>query len=598
MSARRDCTEANMTLVRRFLKGLSYFLVGVLVLVAVIWFLARPQGELRIAIDAARSEAEAKEIRDRFNSARHRVVSVKEFHNKLGLGEKSVAADPVPPLAGPHSWTLLDFVKLKETSFSFDAQVLKFEGEFNGNNILNAAYGWLGWHDYYLVVKTFAGCTASQHPAVPDASTCREMTATVWPIDRSGASPHGTPRHLEGNLAVYLFKTFLKHSHDSNRTDPSQTLPLTDISKDFTSLDAAAEGLEILERGTSHPRCVTLNAQACRKSAQDLFIQAQTRDPENPYALLGLGLLKMREALTMARGGERIFAVLRVLTETGNYLGAARASTAVREFLDGQRNLAKFGFLDIASFRITSKFIESIPNSSRAYHAFVAAQYARQLDYSTRIEDIPEELVSYLKGVEYEARLVLADSEEDARSLLDELNKLRVQAPDVWIYNITYAAHACRLKLYERARPAIANALNITANNKPLFYDTHVWQANCLVKEEKFAEADAKIAAVVKYLNEIEHDKNIEQDKTFWQRIHTIYIDMGYYFAGVQQHHAAAEYFLKAITRNRCFWPRIVNDRQLEHFRQLKDSAPRPEFAKLREDIVNLPEEIGADCGD
>lgn len=574
-------------LIRRLLTWGFFSILGIIGLIALLWYLARPRGDLRIAIDAGQTEEAAKDIRGRFNSA-HQQANNKDtlvaFHNRLGLGLQAIVKSPVPGQPGPLQEALSDLIKLKDTSFSFDATVLKFEGEFNGNNILKAMYGWVGWHDHYLVVKNFGPC--STPPVVPDADTCRQMTAAVWPIDNGGTTVAGTTQQLAADLAVYLFKTFLNKGIDSKTVDPAKAIPPAELSNDYLSLEKAARGIEILEQGTSHSSCVSGTPEVCRKAAREMFDQARLRDATNAYAQLGTGLLKLRDVLQMARDGGRVFPVLHALTEAGNHLGAARFhSPTLQQFLDNKDKLARFKLLDLGASHVTSGFIESVAHASRAYHAFVAAKYRDQLDHTKRA-DLPEQLKSYLRGFEYEARLVLTDSAQEARPLLDELDKLRADWPNVWIYHNVYATHACRFGLFDLARPAIAQALNLAVNNRALFHDTHVWEAICLAREGKQTEADEKIAGVVAFLDEIEKKTPVQQDAQ------TIYIDLGYYFVVIKQYQSAADYFLKALTGNRCFWPRISGDRQLKAFHE------KPEYRKLRENWANLPENTGAGCGE
>ena len=138
----------------RILKIVSSGVVVLLVVIAGLWFAARPKGKLRLAVDAGQSEAEAKEVRGRFNSAHQKTNTVITFHNRLGLNEREIKTNPVPAQPDPSSPSLSDFVKFKENSFSFDAKVTKVEGEFNTNNIIDSSYRWVGLYDYTLSSET------------------------------------------------------------------------------------------------------------------------------------------------------------------------------------------------------------------------------------------------------------------------------------------------------------------------------------------------------------------------------------------------------------------------------------------------------------
>lgn len=569
----------------RILKIVSSGVVVLLVVIAGLWFAARPKGELRLAVDAGQSEAEAKEVRGRFNSAHQKTNTVITFHNRLGLNEREIKTNPVPAQPDPSSRSLSDFVKFKENSFSFDAKVTKVEGEFNTNNIINSSYRWVGLYDYYVIFRNFARCSPSPQAAAAD--DCQQMTASLWPTKTATTSLAGATQNIEGNLAVYLLKAFLAHEVDSKRLDPARIVNLADLSDDFASLEASSEGILILQRGTSHPRCVSVSPDECRKLARDLFAEALRRDPTNRYAHLGMGLLKLRDVLQAARTGGRVLAVLRALSEPGNHLGAARGdSTVLAAFLDRQNSVMQFSLLELPPFPITSNFVASISNAARAYQAFVAADYEKQLGHSKRA-DLPGDLKSYLKGFEYEARLVLAETEEAALPLLEELAGLIKDKPSVWIYNIVYASHSCRYKRFEPAREALARALDIVATTStPLFWDTHVWQAACLAKDEREAEAVSKIAAVLRYLDRVPENERLSRE------IQTIYLDLGYYFAGTKDYRAAKEFFLKAVEVNICFWPRIANDRQLRPFQK------HAEYEDLRERVATGLGEAGAACGE
>jgi hypothetical protein len=324
-------------LIRSILRWGLRSVLAVPVVIVLLWFAAHPRGDLRIAVDAGQSEEAAKEIRDRFNLAQQQTKNLVRTHNRLGLGQQTIADNPVPGQPGPIQYAFSDLIKLKDTTFSFDATVLKFEGEFNGNNIMNAMYGWVGWHDYYLVVKNFGACSTPAN--AEEVGTCRQMTAVLWPLDKGGTALVGAAQPLGADLAVYLFKTFLNKEVVARKVDPAKAIPTPELSNDYVSLEKAAQGIEILEQGTSHSTCVSGTAEACRKAAQELFDQARVRDATNAYAQLGTGLLKLRDVMQMAREGRRVFPVLRALTEAGNHLGAARFnSAAVRQFLTTRTN--------------------------------------------------------------------------------------------------------------------------------------------------------------------------------------------------------------------------------------------------------------------
>ena len=569
----------------RILKIVSSGVVVLLVVIAGLWFAARPKGELRLAVDAGQSEAEAKEVRGRFNSAHQKTNTVITFHNRLGLNEREIKTNPVPAQPDPSSRSLSDFVKFKENSFSFDAKVTKVEGEFNTNNIINSSYRWVGLYDYYVIFRNFARCSPSPQAAAAD--DCQQMTASLWPTKTATTSLAGATQNIEGNWRyIYSRLSWRTRSTASAWIQPgSSTSPTS-----RTTLPAwrpAPKGFSILQRGTSHPRCVSVSPDECRKLARDLFAEALRRDPTNRYAHLGMGLLKLRDVLQAARTGGRVLAVLRALSEPGNHLGAARGdSTVLAAFLDRQNSVMQFSLLELPPFPITSNFVASISNAARAYQAFVAADYEKQLGHSKRA-DLPGDLKSYLKGFEYEARLVLAETEEAALPLLEELAGLIKDKPSVWIYNIVYASHSCRYKRFEPAREALARALDIVATTStPLFWDTHVWQAACLAKDEREAEAVSKIAAVLRYLDRVPENERLSRE------IQTIYLDLGYYFAGTKDYRAAKEFFLKAVEVNICFWPRIANDRQLRPFQK------HAEYEDLRERVATGLGEAGAACGE
>jgi tetratricopeptide (TPR) repeat protein len=473
-------------------------------------------------------------------------------------------------------------VKITNGSFSFDTRVIKFEGEFEGNKIMAAAHGWLGWHDHYLVIKDYRGCDA------PAAADCHQMIARVWPIEARGFLLKGTSDGIEGDLAVYLFKRFLDRMITEKKPEAAHALLTAEFSNNFESLKASAQGLEILQQGDFHSKCVSSNVEACQKIAYELFASALKGDQENSYAYLGLGLLKLRDSLDAARRGGRITTVLGNLNEAARNLGAARVrSMFLTDFLSMQDNLAKFRLLDLIAFRVTPSFLNSITDYSRAYRAYVEADYSSQLVYSKRITDIPEELKSYIKGFDYEAKLDLATSPEEALPLLNELHELIAQARDTWLYYIVHGSQACRFGFHDLARESLENALNSARTDTALFYDTYVWQAYCLAAGGKPELAAARITGVLDFLADNEHSSTAVP----WDKLQTVYIDLGYYFSSVKEYRSAADNFWKVIERHPCLWARVIHDRQLDAFRKSE------EFMGLRENFAKLPAPSYKDCG-
>jgi tetratricopeptide (TPR) repeat protein len=555
-------------------KWISIPVLAVVLLGIAVWYLARPGGNLRIAREKDQKEEAAKEFNDIFYAAHQKIRTITQLHNTLGLGLRVITGDPVPALPGPNSWILSDLIKIKESSFNFDARAIKFEGQFNGDNIMNAAYAWVGWHDDYLVVRNYPTC-ASQQPG----TECADVT--IWPIDVYGVRLTGTRPEIKGNLAVYLFKAFLKQEVVEKRIDPKTVLPLDELSSDFQSLETSAHGLEILEQGLYHSSCMASDLSACRSSAHRFFEDALKRDPNNAYGRLGMGLLVLRDALDAARSGDRVFNVLKMLDDAARHLGAARLnSSALSDFLSDPKNIASFKLVGLDSFRITPSFIASIPEYALAYRAYGDADYEMQLTYSNQVTDIPEELKTYLNGMEYEARLDLAKSAQEARPLLDDLEKIAIRAnlDEAWMYSIVYASQACRFGLKEVASDAmIERALDSAGRNTALHFDTLVWKAYCRAYQGKREGAENLIREVTAFVQ-----ANDATQKIPWREIETIYIDLGYYFASepVRNYVAVASNFLKVLSEDPCFWRRVTNDEQLRSFR--KDEA----FHKLRDNYA------------
>jgi hypothetical protein len=64
-------------------KWIFAIVIAALTAVGSIWYLARPKGDIRLAVDAGHSEDDAKAIHRLFNAAGQSIREIVAFHNIL-----------------------------------------------------------------------------------------------------------------------------------------------------------------------------------------------------------------------------------------------------------------------------------------------------------------------------------------------------------------------------------------------------------------------------------------------------------------------------------------------------------------------------------
>jgi len=550
--------------------GAASLILFIVVIIAAgfLWLLARPEGNLRLAIQKD-LETHKLEIANHYHTAASRLKDIYKYHEQLSLKfDSAVLQNPVPGIYIENTfktYKFSDYISIKLIfDFKDEKEVTKFSTEFNMGNIAELMYKVFKMYDFYLVVASYEETKTRESAIQSDEENLIKMVAQLFPIDKTsteipGQSP-GPKNELENGLAFYIYECFwaeaTKKISENLRKD---LLSIEELSKNRESLEHTSIGFKILEQGSDHSECTGLNPRKCRLKARDHFKKALSYDYKNAHASFGLGIVSLGMAIDAKKSNSSAYIIGTHLLEAGQYIYSARKrSTSLRKLTDSQEwQIILKQWPDYKDLRISNKFIDTVINYKYASEEFAKADYTKAIGFIAKVEDIPPDFKGLLRSLEYEAKLYLAKTKPEAHSILKQFRELSLKDESDPGWRQSYAFHACRfnidteesLILLDRA---IDDASDFISSSVSLLL-----KGQCLVMAGRHEQAKS-IAEKIK--------KDIS-DKPGNEEYMGIYLDLGYLFALLKDYKKAAQFFIEASKLWDEYINNIRNAPDLEDFR-------------------------------
>ena len=585
LKEKKDARKGKKSLLRKLLVFLSRGIVigftVIVVLVGLVWFLFRPTGNMRLAVNSHLKSFE-NEVRGHFETAS---VRTKKFIEYQGLLELKVKKDPVEnKLPSKNLENNLGFGEAVELKLNFDfkSDIIHFGAKFNPETILTKVYDLFGYKDYYLVVSNFENeKILAKEGSKDDLELPIEgsrMIVRIHPTDNLGIeipdNGFGTVDEIRNQLALYILKIFSIEL--SGETDCKIAVCLEELSQSLPSLEKTKSGFDILLSGYKHIECRNLDEKACSEKARTEFEDALTLDPGNAHARFGLGLVRLRQARDSVDQAS-VYTVGRYLMEAVVHLQAAQSKNSyIRSFLesnDWMELLKRLpGYSDL---EITPHFIASAYNYGLAWTAFGKGEYTQVPVLLSKVKGMPKKFEVYSLALEYEAKLALANSSEEVDRLLDEFT-IRTQGNnDDWMWNSTYGLYNCRWNGNNEQRKKLAiehlQRASELAPDPVEVLDALVIKAWCYAFIGEIDKAQEEVKPVLEKLEKL--DKEINNNK---MRYGGIFFDLGNVFAQLKNYEEAAIYFGKSLALE----PRFIN--RLQKGPDLADFRNSDQYKRLR----------------
>jgi len=407
---------------RRILLYIGSPIVVLVLLLAMVWLLAAPRGELRLALDQRFQPGsdDTKLAFSLFRAADSAVTSAQHLHERVSLlssGAHQLLA--MPPTAGPGTMGLGNFL----TSFVINSKIQGEAGEVavsvDGVAILQQLYGLTPWHDYFIAITEI-------DPDWP----CPEML--TGPCYRVWASFSPSPlrtEHFEGNLEsigadLGLLVVRGIASRDGAEWDaathgdtskppflfesemPSRTRPLQDT----------ATGIRILMDGPSLSVCT--DTDTCLAKAKAALLASTDVNSggaeSNPVAALGLALIETAEALDDAVALQPESVIEPKLQRAASLMTQAKRDSRYLRGQLGADNIPvdRLGALrgNLSGLVLNDDFYERMNQFICALEAYRRADWKGCLAHIGALTDYPWQLRPYLEGASYYSQLRNADT--------------------------------------------------------------------------------------------------------------------------------------------------------------------------------------------
>jgi len=236
----------------------------------------------------------------------------------------------------------------------------------------------------------------------------------------------------------------------------------------MAALERTAVGFDVLERATTHPRCLDRSHFRCRGVARALLEEALAlSENENPVAAFGLALIEFDESLRRARNLKPSRVVDDGLQDGHGRFTAAIRSGFVRGTMLNREFIDRLTLLKVDGIAFDDSLHTLVTNFRCAMSSYRRADWA---GCSNRLEDIdsyPASLRRYLEAARFEARLHMAGTDRERRAILDDIEaRLRelddpavptdYKVRNTWLLRRVLARQAClRPGLMEPARFAL-----------------------------------------------------------------------------------------------------------------------------------------------
>lgn len=558
-------------LLRPIVWGPGIVVILLLGAVAMGWWEFRPKGELRLAMTNQILEDDGQRdlAASLFNLVGPDVGKISELHAALSLQPMNSRLDPVPKKPVPGAATFRDLITELVVGGKIEGDA-SLTISVDGIAFLELFWRFTENRDYFLVFHeiTKLSCRGGSAPAPSNSvAQCYDITVSIEDVDKAGRSFTGTTAEIKRDLALYLFKTFLRHVELQARVEQSSPhvgfLPGTDITDDFASLEETVEGFRYLREGLTHPECVNADWRQCAEKAKSRFAAAidKTADPRNPSANLGLGLILMRQAMQDARDGQSSFRVLRKFDRAIRRITAGLGGSKFLEQQIFDRSwMSALRLVSFVNFQIPPKLLTTGHNLSCGINAYLGGFFEKEIKYLENLQGVPSDFEPMISGYRYDGNLELTREEQIAFRLLQELQAKRTQRNDVWIYHAVYGDHACRWNQPGGDWKAALWTAKNEARHMVQFIEGTIRNSKCLWKTGRNDDALKEVAGLSSKIDSV---KEVDERA----RLNVL---LGLFYAQSANFERAAEVLKKAAS-----WPfalsRVQNATEIEGFKKSED---------------------------
>jgi hypothetical protein len=414
---------------REFLRGGVIFAVVIFLLAAFSWWIAKPRGELRLALDTSvQGDPEKTRVAAAlFQLADSQVDEAGGHHARLSFEPVDAPLVSMPPTESPGGHTLQNLI----TSFVIETAVDQDTGRvalsIDGVALLEALYGVFGWYDYFLSFTNVEQIECPQSQEEP----CYRVFAHFSPSEQRTETFAGTVETISSDLAVLVMSGVVRRTgaefNRENRDKPEPYLFAGAIPTRMSALEKTAMGIEILEDGTSHPTCQTREVPDCRDEARKFLEEALDEkkggETDNPVAAFALSLIATQEGLDAASALSTDTIVEAKLQLAERLMKRAQKIAFLNGKLGAPGFAKRFQALQLGGQALDENFYRNVGQFVCALDAYRQADWAGCLDKIGELQSYPSPLRPYLEAAKFYAALMHAASQEERGSILADIRQ-------------------------------------------------------------------------------------------------------------------------------------------------------------------------------
>ena len=420
--------------------------------VAIVWWLGRPTGELRLAAadGGARLGTELRDdVETIFVRALARIDDARDYHKALSFVEDEADYDRairLPRMPEPNRIEIEDLFEGK-VSAEGEASGLSYSLAFKLNAILKKLYDVFGYRDYYVVIRDAAETACDD----AEQSGCLRVVVQYYPSALPPSELRGPPDTLTSDIAALVMRGAV-HAHDrawaiETQADPDAVppyMPALNTPETMEALRSAAFGLQVLREGTAHEACG--GEGECLALAASAFAHSLDEDSQrNAAAALGAALIEFDAALDAARSLQPVLRVEQHLRAAGDWMRKARRSDFLRARL-GPELLDPLVLIDIDDALIADGAYQITHGFACAMAEYRRGRWGNCLKKLETMGDLPAELQPYANAAALDSRLQeerKAGGDQIFRALAEEVMDGDVTDADGAMRRLVFLKHAC-----------------------------------------------------------------------------------------------------------------------------------------------------------
>ena len=415
--------------------------VVVFALAGLAWYLAAPRGELRLALDSSvqADAAESKVAAALFQLADSQVDDAQEYHARMSFRDPGGAGQLVamPPTESPGGHTLQKLITSFIVQTSVDEETGRIALSIDGVALLEELYKFVGWTDYFLSITNIEDAPCADGNTAP----CYRVFAHFYPSEERTKTFEGNVDTIAHDLAVLVMRGVVRGAGDRWQVDPgnaSKPRPYVfaaSVPDRMAALKAAADGIEILQAGTSHPECQRLSPVQCLQEARSLFERAIDEKRggvrDNPVAAFGLSLVATQQGLDAASALRPDREVEAKLQEAERLMRRALTGSGfLREKLADGAFTGGLGALQLQGLVLDEEFYKTVGRFVCSLDSYRQGDWEGCLGEIGTVEDYPAPLRRYLEAARSYASLMHFEGSDERRATIEEIRQRLAEIDD------------------------------------------------------------------------------------------------------------------------------------------------------------------------